>query len=145
MGSTGASPAAGRRLWTRSATAAAMTASQSSGRWMEREHEMFGYPLGDVPTRFARFAEGLEVITCLLRQHWPVSYSGQFFTLRDSVLLPRPRRPGGPPILIGGGGRGRTLTLAAQYADIWNGLSITPSGVPQAVRPARRVGRRRRA
>jgi alkanesulfonate monooxygenase SsuD/methylene tetrahydromethanopterin reductase-like flavin-dependent oxidoreductase (luciferase family) len=94
--------------------------------WMEREHEMFGYPLGDVPTRFARFAEGLEVITRLLRQDGPVSYSGEFFTLRDAVLLPRPRRPGGPPVLVGGG-RERTLTLAARYADIWNGLSMTPA------------------
>src|SRR5689334_22926747 len=35
--------------------------------WMEREHQMFGYQLGDVSTRLARFEEGLDVITLLLR------------------------------------------------------------------------------
>ena len=93
--------------------------------WMEREHEMFGYRLGDGPTRFARFAEGLEVITRLLRQDGPVSFNGRFFTLRDAVLLPRPRRPGGPPVMVGGSGREQVLALTAAYADIWNGLTVT--------------------
>ncbi len=35
--------------------------------WQEREHRLFGYNLGDVSTRMARFEEGLEVITRLLR------------------------------------------------------------------------------
>ena len=95
--------------------------------WVEREHEMFGYELGDVSTRFARFAEGLEVITRLLNSDGPVSYTGRFFSLRDAVLLPRPGRRGGPPILVGGGGRRRTLPLAGRYADIWNAVSITPA------------------
>jgi F420-dependent oxidoreductase-like protein len=95
--------------------------------WEEREHEMFGYELGDVSTRFARFAEGLEVITRLLDSDEPVSYTGRFFSLRDAVLLPRPGRRGGPPILVGGAGPTRTLPLAARYADIWNAVSITPA------------------
>lgn len=92
---------------------------------VEREHVMFGYHLGDVPTRFARFAEGLEIITRLLRSDTPVSYTGQFYTLQDAILLPRPRRPNGPPIMIGGSGPQRTLPLVAQYADIWNGTVMT--------------------
>jgi alkanesulfonate monooxygenase SsuD/methylene tetrahydromethanopterin reductase-like flavin-dependent oxidoreductase (luciferase family) len=36
--------------------------------WMEYEHQMFGYQLGDMATRMARFAEGLEVITQLLQR-----------------------------------------------------------------------------
>ena len=36
------------------------------------------------------------------------------------------RRPGGPPVMVGGSG-GRTLALVARYADIWNGLSVTPA------------------
>src|SRR6266540_753 len=93
--------------------------------YQEREHLMFGYNLGDVPTRYARLAEGLEVITRLLRSDTPVSYAGQFYTLDDAILLPRPQRPGGPPILIGGSGPQRTLPLVARYADIWNGQLMT--------------------
>ena len=35
--------------------------------WLEREHNMFGYNLGDIPTRMARFAEGLQVVHLLAR------------------------------------------------------------------------------
>jgi F420-dependent oxidoreductase-like protein len=94
--------------------------------WEEREHAMFGYELGDLPTRFARFAEGLDVVTRLLRDEEPVTYSGRFFTLHDAVLLPRPQRKGGPPIMVGGSGPRRTLPLVAQFADIWNGQLVSP-------------------
>lgn len=56
----------------------------------------------------------------------PVSYTGRFFRLDEATLLPRPQRPGGPPILIGGNGIKRTLPLVARYASIWNGLSLSP-------------------
>lgn len=94
--------------------------------WQEREHESFGFDLGDVPTRMSRFNEGLEVITRLLKSDKTVSYDGKFFRLRDTILLPRPQRPGGPRILIGGNGVKRTLPLVARYADIWNGVGLRP-------------------
>ena len=94
--------------------------------WNEREHTLFGHELGDIATRMTRFEEGLEVITRLLRSDEPVTYEGRFFHLRGATLLPRPQRPGGPPILIGGNGVQRTLPLAARYADVWNGMGIPP-------------------
>jgi alkanesulfonate monooxygenase SsuD/methylene tetrahydromethanopterin reductase-like flavin-dependent oxidoreductase (luciferase family) len=94
--------------------------------WNEREHTMFGYQLGDITTRFARFADGLAVITRLLEHNEPVSYSGPFFQLQDAMLQPRPARAGGPPILIGGNGPRRTLPLVARYAAIWNAIGLPP-------------------
>ena len=94
--------------------------------WQEREHNMFGFELGNVQTRLARFEEGVEVVTRLLNSDKPVNYDGNFFQLRDAVLLPRPQRSGGPRILIGGNGRKRTLALAARYAHIWNGVFLSP-------------------
>jgi len=94
--------------------------------WQAREHTLFGYDLGDVPTRMARFEEGLEVITRLLRSDEPATYAGRFYQLREATLLPRPQRPGGPPITIGGNGPKRTVPLAARYADIWNGTFLSP-------------------
>lgn len=94
--------------------------------WQEREHSLFGHNLGDIPTRMARFEEGLEVITRLLRSDEPVTFEGRFFHLRGATLLPRPQRPGGPPILIGGNGPRRTLPLVARYATIWNAIMLSP-------------------
>jgi F420-dependent oxidoreductase-like protein len=94
--------------------------------WQDREHHLFGHDLGDVPTRMARMKEGLEVITQLLNSDEPVTYEGKFFQLRGATLLPRPQRPGGPQILIGGNGPKRTLPLVARYADIWNANFLSP-------------------
>jgi len=94
--------------------------------WQEREHEVFGFDLGDVPTRLRRLTEGLEVITSLLKSDEPISYEGQFYRLRGATLLPRPQRPGGPRILVGGNGTQRTLPLVVRYADIWNGVFMRP-------------------
>jgi alkanesulfonate monooxygenase SsuD/methylene tetrahydromethanopterin reductase-like flavin-dependent oxidoreductase (luciferase family) len=92
--------------------------------WQEREHHNFGHRLLDRPARLKRLEEGLEVITRLLRSDEPVSFSGEYYTLHDAILLPRPQRPGGPPILIGGNGEKRTLPLAARFATEWNGVLI---------------------
>ena len=102
--------------------------------WQEREHRMFGYDLGDVPTRMARFAEGLEVITRLLQDEQPVSFEGRFYHLQDAALLPRPGRPGGPSILIGGNGMQRTLPLVARYAQVWNAVMLSPEAFQERSR-----------
>lgn len=54
----------------------------------------------------------------------PVSFDGNYFHMHDAVLLPRPQRFRGPPILIGGKGKRRTLPLVARYADEWNAVSV---------------------
>jgi alkanesulfonate monooxygenase SsuD/methylene tetrahydromethanopterin reductase-like flavin-dependent oxidoreductase (luciferase family) len=94
--------------------------------WQDREHTLFGYDLGDVPTRMARLEEGLEVVSRLMRSDQPVSFEGHFYQLREATLLPRPQRPGGPRIMIGGNGPRRTLPLAARYADVWNATFRAP-------------------
>jgi F420-dependent oxidoreductase-like protein len=88
--------------------------------WMEREHTMFGYTLGDIPTRMDRFEEGLAVITGLMRSPEPFTFEGRFFQMREATIMPRPQRAHGPPILVGGKGPKRALPLVARYADIWN-------------------------
>ena len=95
--------------------------------WQEREHHKFGHELLDIPGRFDRFEEGLEVVSGLLQSDEPVSFDGEYYELHEAVLLPRPQRPGGPPILVGGNGPRRTLPLAARYAQEWNGIFMTPA------------------
>ncbi len=95
--------------------------------WQEREHRMFGFALLPVADRFARFAEGVQVVRQLLRSDTPVTFHGRFYRLEEAVLLPRPQRPGGPPLLIGGNGERRTLPLVARFADEWNAVYIPPA------------------
>ncbi len=90
--------------------------------WQAREHTMFGYDLLNTRERLARFEEGLEVATRLLRADERVSFNGTYYRLQDAIILPRPKRPGGPPVLIGGNGPQRTVPLAARYAQEWNGV-----------------------
>jgi F420-dependent oxidoreductase-like protein len=94
--------------------------------WQEREHEAHGFDLLETGLRFARFEEGLEVVTRLLQSDEPVSFDGEFYRLRDALLKPRSPRPSGPPVVIGGNGPRRTLPLAARYADEWNAVFATP-------------------
>ena len=92
--------------------------------WVEREHRMFGFALGEMKERFARFDEALHVITHLLRSDEPLTFNGQFYQLEEAHLIPRPERPGGTPIVIGGRGPLRTLPLVVKYADEWNTFRI---------------------
>jgi len=92
--------------------------------WQEREHRAFGHDLLPLPQRFRRLEEALHVLTALLRSDTPQTYQGTYYRLHEAVLLPRPRRPGGPPLLIGGNGARRTLPLAARFADEWNAVYI---------------------
>jgi F420-dependent oxidoreductase-like protein len=95
--------------------------------WQEREHLLFGFDLLDMVSRYYRFEEGLEVITRLFNTDGPVTFDGKFYQLREASLLPRPARPGGPRILIGGNGEKRTMSLVAKYASEWNAGFISPA------------------
>ena len=51
--------------------------------------------------RGARMDEGIAV----LRKLWtgePVSHDGRFFSFPETQMLPKPARPGGPPLWVGG-------------------------------------------
>lgn len=93
--------------------------------WMEREHTMFDYDLGDIPERSARLAEALEVIT-LLRSGEPANFDGRFYRLVDATIAPRPSLE--MTLLLGGNGPRRTLPLVARYANVWNAIALTPEG-----------------
>jgi F420-dependent oxidoreductase-like protein len=97
--------------------------------WQGREHANYGWDLLPVKKRFDRLEEGLEVINRLLKSDQPIDFMGEYFHIKEGVLLPRPIRPGGPPILIGGNGKQRTLPLAAKYAQQWNAIFIPPSEI----------------
>ena len=87
--------------------------------WMRSEYEAAGFPFDRPGVRIGRLAEGIALLRLLLgpEGEGPVSFAGEHYRVKDLTLQPRPVQAGGPPILVGGGGR-RALTLAAQVADI---------------------------
>ncbi len=90
--------------------------------WHDAEHEQWGVPFYDFPTRYDMFTDQLEMTKRLLESDAPVSFEGKHFSLKEAVLLPRPQRR--TPILIGGNGPKRTLPLVAKYADEWNAVFL---------------------
>lgn len=92
--------------------------------WQDREHTKFGVPFYDFPTRYNMLDEALQLIVRLLESDEPSDFAGKYFQLNDAILLPRPSRAGGPPILIGGNGPKKTLPMVAKYADEWNAVYL---------------------
>jgi F420-dependent oxidoreductase-like protein len=117
------------RLPGQLAVEVATVAQMSGGRaelgigaaWYEREHQYFGIPFPGLGERFDRLEEQLAILTGL----WNTtpgerfSFDGKHYQLTDCASIPRPVER--PKIIVGGAGAKRTPTLAARYADEFNG------------------------
>ena len=112
------------------AVAVAQVDDMSNGRvelgigagWFDDEHTAYGIPFPSLGERFDRLEEQLEIVTGMWRTRPDEQYSfeGKHYTLVGSPALPKPVQPGGPPVIIGGGGPRRTPRLAARFASEFN-------------------------
>jgi alkanesulfonate monooxygenase SsuD/methylene tetrahydromethanopterin reductase-like flavin-dependent oxidoreductase (luciferase family) len=84
--------------------------------------------------RVGRYLETIEICRSLWTRDG-VSFSGKHFTLKDISVDPKPRRPGGPPIWIGGNGP-TALRDAARF-DGWlmTGPSSSSPSSSRAAQP----------
>ena len=87
------------------------------------EYENSGIPFEPANVRIARLRESVCIIKALWESTEPVTYNGDFFTIKRLIGLPRPVQTPHPPVLIGGGGH-VMLGLAGEVADI---VSLIPS------------------
>lgn len=97
--------------------------------WQEREHANYGCDWLDLRHRFQRFEEGVQIIEQLLMRDAPLTFDGEFYHIKDAVLLPRSQRR--IPILIGSNDEKWTLLLVARYAGEWNATFQTPENSPR--------------
>jgi F420-dependent oxidoreductase-like protein len=122
---------------------AAVTADHASGGrievgmgagWYEQEHVAHGFPFDDVRTRFARFAEQVEVVV----RSWTedgFDFDGEHYRLRDARAVPKPVQRPHPPLILGGSAKPRSAALAARYASEYN----TTFAPPEECRERRRT------
>jgi len=89
----------------------------------------------DVSARFRRTEEGLHVIRRLFTGE-AVTYRGEFATLTGVALDPPPVQPGGPPVWLGGRGKG-ALRRAGRHADVWMPYMVDAAGVRRGLEQVR--------
>ena len=87
--------------------------------WNDEEHAGYGFEFPPISERFDRLEEALEICRAMFTQPRP-SFTGSHYRIDQALNVPRPIRPDGIPILVGGSGERRTLPLVARYADACN-------------------------
>jgi len=93
--------------------------------WNEEESRAYGYPWPSATERFERLEDALRICRSMFTQQTS-TVAGTIHHVEGAINAPQPVRPGGPPILVGGGGERKTLRLTARYADMWNGFGDVP-------------------
>ncbi len=87
--------------------------------WNEEESRGLGTPFPPIAERFEMLEEAIQITL----QMWSANdgpYHGKHFQLEETLCRPQPVSQPRPPIMIGGGGEKKTLSLVARYADACN-------------------------
>ncbi|MEC7916592.1 MAG: TIGR03621 family F420-dependent LLM class oxidoreductase [Actinomycetota bacterium] len=84
--------------------------------WMRQDYEGAGIHFDTPGVRIERMIEAVEILKGLWTPA-PFNFQGAHYSITELEGTPSPHQPGGPPIIIGGGGK-RVLTEAAKRADI---------------------------
>lgn len=90
--------------------------------WMREDYDISGIGYDEPKVRVDRFVEALDVIAGHFTGE-PFTFHGDHYDIDGLVGRPRTVTPGGPSLLIGGGGK-RVLTIAARRASI---VGINPN------------------
>lgn len=98
--------------------------------WLRSDYEMAGIAYDPASVRISRLAEAAAILRGLWsKPDTPLDFEGEHYRISKALCEPRPFRPGGPPLTIGGGGE-RILSLAAAVADV---VGVNPSLASGAV------------
>lgn len=96
--------------------------------WYEPEHIGLGFDFPPAGERLGRLEEAVQICRLMFTEEKP-TFEGRYYRIREARNVPRPIQPGGPPIMVGGGGEKRTLRIVARHADMANF-----AGDPDAIR-----------
>ena len=84
--------------------------------WMRTDYDQTGMTYDRPGLRIERMVESLQIIKRCW-QEGSFDFAGEHYQIDGYDGLPLPYTPGGPPVIIGGGGP-RMLGVAAEHADI---------------------------
>lgn len=94
--------------------------------WSEGEY-------ANVGADFARRGQVLDESIAVMRNLFtsdPASFTGDVYRYENGLFDPKPTRPGGPPIWIGGNSTA-ALRRAAQLGDAWHADDVAPEVLAQ--------------
>lgn len=85
--------------------------------WLEIEHDLYGIPFPDLKTRFEMLEESLIYIREALSGN-DTGFQGEYYQLEQFPVEPATLQD--IPIIVGGGGKVKTPTLAGKYSEEFN-------------------------
>lgn len=106
--------------------------------WLDKEHEVFGFPYPAMSTRFAMLEDALAYLRAMLAPE-ATGFEGEFYTLEPFGISPRPIGP--VPLIVGGTGKVKTPRLAGTYADEYNAYPAPSDTFRAKVATAREAAR----
>ncbi|MGB3411798.1 MAG: TIGR03621 family F420-dependent LLM class oxidoreductase [Microthrixaceae bacterium] len=100
--------------------------------WLPGDYEQLGLPMDPPSIRIRGLRESAAIIRSFTSSgEGFITFDGDFHSVRDLLVRPRPVRAGGAPLLLGGGGP-KMLRLAGELADIVSVNVPMMGGTPQA-------------
>jgi probable F420-dependent oxidoreductase len=96
--------------------------------WAKEDFDAVGV---DFRERGRRTNEAIMAMQALWRDH-SSSFAGEFFKFQDAFCYPKPARPGGVPILVGGESK-PAMRRAAQLGDGWLPYNLPVTEAPAAI------------
>jgi len=86
--------------------------------WFRKEAIAYGIPWVKYPERLVSLEEAIKIIK-MLWQEKEVNFKGEYFTLKNAILEPKPVQKPHPPIWIGGKSN-NILKLVAKEGNGWD-------------------------
>jgi F420-dependent oxidoreductase-like protein len=93
--------------------------------WHRSEHSAYGFPFPSDSERMEMLEEQAEIVHRSWKEEG-FEFSGRHYRLRGNPALPKPVQEPHPPLIVGGRAGGRSVRLAARWADEYNTLFASP-------------------
>jgi len=95
--------------------------------WKETEYEAYGYPFPSTKTRILQLREAIQIINLLWTEDRP-SFEGEYYSIKETMFLPKPVQKPRIPIWVGNQKLKTPMMeeIIARYADGLNYDSETP-------------------